>query len=145
MYFWPSYSSFDLMPTEIAEISFASLVFIPSICAGRAVPSHLCFLMAVLNKHGYFKLFLQEVFFVSPYHLSRFLQHSSLVLGTDGGVGAPCSSWQPDHSLRCHCFAIEQAFLLHHRWCWCFPWLLLHWKLVVTWYLPACLQADELL
>lgn len=54
------------MPTEIAEISFASLVFILLICAGRVVPSHLCFLIAVLNKSGYFKLFFQEVSFISP-------------------------------------------------------------------------------
>lgn len=146
-------SSFDLMPTQIAEITFPSLVFILSMCAGRAVSSHLRFPMAVLNKPGYFKLFLQEMFFISLTTLtgffSPFSHFSSLVLDRDGDICAPVPAAVP-HGLRQQ---LERSLLCHRKhlffcttaWCWSPPWILLHWELEVTWCLACCLQGDELL
>lgn len=138
------------MPTQIAEITFPSLVFILSVCAGRAVPSHLRFPMAVLNKPGYFKIFLQEMFFISLTILtgffSPFSHFSSLVLDRDGDICAPLFQLQfltaLDNSLRGHCHR-KHLFFCTAAWCWSSPWILLHWELGVTWSL-ACLQGNEL-
>lgn len=134
------------MPTEITEISFASLVFIPSICAGRAVPSHLCFLMAVLNKPGYFKLFLWEVFLISPTTWTGFfhtvhwswaqmvVSSSSTFLILRVFLVTPWSSSCVDDAWQLCIFTFRDcmAFLVL-LWCKCLCKLLRHLLYYPTW------------
>lgn len=78
-------------------------MFIPSTYAGRAVPSHLCFPVAVLTKPSYFQLFLQEIFFISLSALTGFFStcshFTSLVLDMDGDVCTSCSVGLGHHGL----------------------------------------------
>jgi len=120
--------------------------------AVKAAPSHLCFPVAVLKKPGYFKLFSQEFLI-------------SLSTSTGFSTSAPTSVRWPwtwmmtfvhhlpgavHHGLRQQ---LERSLFCHRKclsfcttaWCWSIPWLLLHWELVVTWFLACRLQVDKLL
>lgn len=70
----------------------------------------LLFLMAVLNKPGYFKLYLQDVFFISPatwtgfFHTVHWSWAQMVVFVHHVHRGSLTTAWG-------HCFAMENTFL----------------------------------